>query len=159
MVLAAARTAVFGADISGALCTLVRGIGPSRRAGNLQSSPLLPWPGRDVAVVRCLFNSTARVEGCAARAGRAVRGGSWRDRDGGYNLISTAVPAVQRIANTPLSDMTATLHEAFDTLFRELIDGPPSREAYMLNGGDTGLLRSLDTLSAAAASAVPAAGG
>src|SRR5262245_14934077 len=55
--------------------------------------------------------------------------------------------------------MPSTLHEALGTLFHELVDGPPGREAYMLNGGDAGLLRSLDTLSAAAASAVPAAGG
>ena len=55
--------------------------------------------------------------------------------------------------------MTATLHESLGLLFQELVDGPPSTEAYMLNGGDAGLVRSLDTLSAAAASAVPAAGG
>lgn len=55
--------------------------------------------------------------------------------------------------------MTATLHESLGTLFQELVEGPPSREAYMLNGGDVGLVRSLDTLSAEAASAVPAAGG
>jgi hypothetical protein len=37
-------------------------------------------------------------------------------------------------------------------LFAELIDGPPPDAAYMLNAGDPGLLRSLDRLSAAAAS-------
>jgi hypothetical protein len=39
------------------------------------------------------------------------------------------------------------------TLFAELIDGAPQDEAYMLNRGDAGLLRSLDKLSATAASA------
>ena len=39
------------------------------------------------------------------------------------------------------------------TLFAELVDGAPQSEAYMLNRGDAGLLRSLDKLSATAASA------
>ena len=38
-------------------------------------------------------------------------------------------------------------------LFRELIDGPSGPGSYMLNQGDIGLLRSLDRLSAADASA------
>jgi len=42
---------------------------------------------------------------------------------------------------------------ALTSLFGELLDGP-AREAYMLNRGDAGLLRSLDTLSAGQASAV-----
>jgi hypothetical protein len=41
------------------------------------------------------------------------------------------------------------------TLLRELIDGPPGEAAYMLNQGDRGLIASLDTLSAEAASARP----
>jgi len=49
-------------------------------------------------------------------------------------------------------DLTGTLTK----LFGELIDGPPGAEAYMLNRGDAGLLRSLDKLTAADAStAVP----
>jgi hypothetical protein len=55
--------------------------------------------------------------------------------------------------------MTATLQRSLATLFRELIDGPASDAAYMLNAGDIGLLRSLDRLTASAASTVPAAGG
>jgi len=39
------------------------------------------------------------------------------------------------------------------TLFAELVEGPPQRgDAYMLNSGDVGLLRSLEGLSAAEAS-------
>jgi hypothetical protein len=39
------------------------------------------------------------------------------------------------------------------TLFSELVNGAPARgDAFMLNSGDAGLLRSLDTLSAADAS-------
>ena len=41
------------------------------------------------------------------------------------------------------------------TLLQELIDGPPGPAAFVLNVGDRGLLRSLDTLSAEAASARP----
>jgi hypothetical protein len=53
----------------------------------------------------------------------------------------------------------AALHVSLALLFAELIDGPSPEAAYMLNGTDPGLLRSLDTLSAAAASAAPASGG
>ncbi|HKC82327.1 MAG TPA: hypothetical protein VKB91_14135 [Gemmatimonadaceae bacterium] len=45
------------------------------------------------------------------------------------------------------------LGNTLPTLFAELIDGAPPSEAYMLNRGDAGLLRSLDKLSATAASA------
>jgi hypothetical protein len=39
------------------------------------------------------------------------------------------------------------------TLFSELVEGAPASGAYMLNAGDQGLLRSLDKVSAAQASA------
>ena len=52
-----------------------------------------------------------------------------------------------------------TLHASLALLFAELIDGPSPDAAYMLNGSDPGLLRSLDGLSAAAASSVPVSGG
>ena len=45
-----------------------------------------------------------------------------------------------------------TADSALGRLFRELVDGPPEGDAYILNGGDIGLLRSLDKLSAADAS-------
>jgi hypothetical protein len=48
---------------------------------------------------------------------------------------------------------TRDLGSTLPTLFAELIDGAPQSEAYMLNRGDAGLLRSLDKLSATAASA------
>jgi hypothetical protein len=57
-------------------------------------------------------------------------------------------------------NMTSTaMHESLARLFAELIDGPPPDAAYMLNGGDPGLLRSLDRLSAAAASRLSTFGG
>jgi hypothetical protein len=51
------------------------------------------------------------------------------------------------------------LHESLALLFAELLDGPRPEAAYMLNSGDRGLLRSLDDLSADAASAIPVSGG
>lgn len=48
---------------------------------------------------------------------------------------------------------TSELAGTMTTLFAELVDGAPEGGAYMLNGGDVGLLRSLDALSAEAASA------
>jgi hypothetical protein len=53
---------------------------------------------------------------------------------------------------------TRDLSTTLTTLFGELLDGPPPDAAYMLNRGDVGLLRSLDRLSAAQASAVPNGG-
>jgi hypothetical protein len=55
--------------------------------------------------------------------------------------------------------MSNTLHRSLETLFRELLDGPDANAAWMLNAQDAGLLQSLDTLSASAASAVPVPGG
>ena len=54
--------------------------------------------------------------------------------------------------------MKAALHTSLAQLFGELIDGPAADEAYMLNGGDPGLLRCLDALPAAAASRTPVPG-
>ena len=47
---------------------------------------------------------------------------------------------------------TSALGDTLTTLFGELIDGAPGTEAYIINRGDAGLLRSLDKLSATAAS-------
>lgn len=51
-----------------------------------------------------------------------------------------------------------TFHDSLAFLFSELTDGPPAGEAYMLNSGDPGLLRSLDKLNAHDASAAPPGG-
>ena len=54
---------------------------------------------------------------------------------------------------------TRTLSESLATLFSELVDGaPPNRSCFVLNRGDPGMLASLDTLSAAAASTAIAGG-
>jgi hypothetical protein len=48
--------------------------------------------------------------------------------------------------------------QSLSTLFGELVNGPSSAGQYVLNGGDEGLLGSLDKLSADAASARTATG-
>jgi len=50
------------------------------------------------------------------------------------------------------------LFAAAHALLIELLDGAPEGGAYILNPGDRGLLRSLETLSAPSASRVPAGG-
>ena len=47
---------------------------------------------------------------------------------------------------------------ALAQLLVEIFDGPPGDEAYVLNPGDHGLLRQLDTIDASAASQRPASG-
>ena len=53
---------------------------------------------------------------------------------------------------------TREIAPSLTTLFGELVEGVRTTEAYVLNQGDPGLLRSLDTLDAAAASRVNAGG-
>jgi hypothetical protein len=53
---------------------------------------------------------------------------------------------------------TDELSMTLTTLFSELVNGAPKDGAYMLNGGDEGLLRSLDKLPAPAASALTPTG-
>ncbi|MCI0640286.1 MAG: DinB family protein [Gemmataceae bacterium] len=47
---------------------------------------------------------------------------------------------------------------ALSKLLIEIFDGPPGREAFLLNPGDPGLLRQLDSVSAEAASTRPMPG-
>ena len=47
---------------------------------------------------------------------------------------------------------------ALSNMLTEIFDGPPGSEAYLLNQGDPGLLRQLDTIDASAASARPMPG-
>ncbi len=54
---------------------------------------------------------------------------------------------------------TAELADTLTALLSELVEGTPETGGFMLNRGDPGLLRSLERLSAAEASAVPAGGG
>ena len=49
----------------------------------------------------------------------------------------------------------AIFHEAISKLLIEVFEGPPGDEAYVLNPGDPGLLRQLESISAAIASTAP----
>ena len=53
---------------------------------------------------------------------------------------------------------TADISRTLTTLFSELVNGAPKDGAYILNAGDEGLLRSLDKLSAQAASTLTTTG-
>ena len=53
---------------------------------------------------------------------------------------------------------TQDITKSLTTLFSELAEGAPKKGSFMLNGGDPGLLKSLDKLSAAAASATTQGG-
>lgn len=52
----------------------------------------------------------------------------------------------------------STFKHALSKLLVEIFEGPPGDEAYVLNPGDSGLLRQLDSLDAAAASTRPMPG-
>jgi hypothetical protein len=57
--------------------------------------------------------------------------------------------------------MTATdsvFQRALSNMLTEIFDGPPGQEAYLLNPGDPGLLRQLDTVDAKTASQRPMPG-
>jgi len=57
-----------------------------------------------------------------------------------------------------MSDTQSTFHRALQTLLTELADGPPGEMCFVLNPGDQGLLRELESIDAAAASARPMPG-
>jgi hypothetical protein len=52
----------------------------------------------------------------------------------------------------------SVFRRALSNLLTELFDGPPAQEAFVLNPGDPGLLRQLDTIDARAASERPVPG-
>src|SRR5215208_104303 len=53
---------------------------------------------------------------------------------------------------------TGDIGNTLPTLFAELVDGASDAQGYIFNRGDPGLLRSLDKLSATAASAITPTG-
>ena len=54
-----------------------------------------------------------------------------------------------------MNDTDSVFHGAIAKLLIEIFEGPPGDEAYILNPGDPGLLRQLESISAATASARP----
>jgi hypothetical protein len=57
-----------------------------------------------------------------------------------------------------MSTPNETFQASLSKLLVEVFDGPPGKEAYILNPGDPGLLRQLDTVDATVASARPMPG-
>src|SRR5687767_5966720 len=57
-----------------------------------------------------------------------------------------------------MADIQSTFHRALQTILTEVVDGPPGQEAYVLNPGDPGLIRQLESLDAATASTRPMPG-
>jgi hypothetical protein len=57
-----------------------------------------------------------------------------------------------------MSTNNATFQRALSKLLVEIFNGPPGEEAYILNPGDPGLLRQLESIDANAASTRPMAG-
>jgi len=51
-----------------------------------------------------------------------------------------------------MTDTNSVFQRALSTMLTEIFDGPPGSEAYLLNPGDSGLLRQLDAIEASAAS-------
>ena len=51
-----------------------------------------------------------------------------------------------------MTNTDSIFHHALSNMLTELFDGPPGQEAYVLNPGDPGLLRQLDTIDASTAS-------
>ena len=52
----------------------------------------------------------------------------------------------------------SVFQRALTNMLTEIFDGPPGQEAYVLNPGDSGLLRQLDTIDASAVSRQPIPG-
>src|SRR5262245_8962566 len=60
--------------------------------------------------------------------------------------------------NSAMTTTDSVFQRALSNILTEIFDGPPGQEAYLLNPGDPGLLRQLDTIEARAASERPMAG-
>ena len=74
---------------------------------------------------------------------------------------STFAPPLSRRGFSKEKSMTTTdsvFQRALSNMLTEIFDGPPGQEAYLLNPGDPGLLRQLDTIDASAASKRPMPG-
>ena len=54
--------------------------------------------------------------------------------------------------------MDSIFQRALSNMLTEIFDGPPGQEAYVLNPGDAGLLRQLESIDARAASKRPVSG-
>src|SRR5262245_46028793 len=63
-----------------------------------------------------------------------------------------------RSPEEPMQNPDSIFQRAISKLLTEIFEGPPGDEAYVLNPGDPGLLRQLESISASTASARPIPG-
>jgi hypothetical protein len=68
------------------------------------------------------------------------------------------VKAKPNVSEGMMNETDSVFHRAVSKLLTEIFDGPPGEEAYILNPGDPGLLRQLETISAATASKLAISG-
>jgi len=59
---------------------------------------------------------------------------------------------------TTTTTTDAVFQRALSNMLTEIFDGPPGKEAFVLNTGDPGLFRQLDTIDSSAASKRPMSG-
>lgn len=57
-----------------------------------------------------------------------------------------------------MAESQATFHRGVQTILSEILDGPPGPMAFLLNPGDPGLVKQLDSVDSARASSRPMAG-
>ena len=57
-----------------------------------------------------------------------------------------------------MTAVDSVFQRALSNMLTEIFDGPPGQEAYVLNPGDLGLLRQLETIDATTASTLPTPG-
>jgi hypothetical protein len=57
-----------------------------------------------------------------------------------------------------MTNAESVFQRALSNMLTEIFDGPPGQEAYVINPGDPGLLRQLDTIDAKTASKTPTSG-
>src|SRR5262249_39301462 len=67
-------------------------------------------------------------------------------------------PAPCATQEKSMATTDSVFQRALSNMLTEIFDGPPGSEAYLLNQGDPGLLRQLDTIDAGAASKRPMSG-
>src|SRR5437868_4144964 len=82
--------------------------------------------------LRPLFFILAQVYGCILRARMASR-------------LTLSLKSVVKQKGKPMPTIDSIFHHALSKMLVEIFDGPPTSEAYLLNPGDPGLLRQIDS--------------
>ena len=116
--------------------------------------PLFSFGSAFLRRKRCIAATGHVLHAVLRRKCRARRNGVAAPRS---FACAAAWPAYLSMGST-MNAANDTFHAALSKLLREVFDGPPGDEAYILNPGDAGLLRQLDGLDADGASSRPMPG-